>query len=61
MTTENNQEQSNVEQDIKQINPVQGMNYDLYRIYHDYWKNQQQVWLEYWTQIIKNTYNPWKK
>lgn len=41
-------------------NPVQDMTYAVYKMYQDYWKQQQQATLQYWTEIIRTTYNPWK-
>ncbi len=41
-------------------NPVQAMAYNVFKMYNDYLKQQQQATLQYWTEIIKLTYNPWK-
>jgi hypothetical protein len=44
---------------LQYINPIQNMAVDVFVMYQQYWKKQQQTTLEYWTQILKTTYNPW--
>jgi hypothetical protein len=44
---------------LQYINPVQNMAMDVFVMYQQYWKKQQQATLEYWTQVLKTTYNPW--
>jgi hypothetical protein len=42
-------------------NPAQQMMYDLFKIHQAYCQTQQETLLQYWTQTIKNAYNPWSK
>ncbi|CAB4138160.1 hypothetical protein UFOVP328_353 [uncultured Caudovirales phage] len=41
-------------------NPAQDMAYAVFKMYQDYLRQQQQATLQYWTEIVRSTYNPWK-
>lgn len=41
-------------------NPAQDMAYAVFKMYQDYWRQQQQATLQYWTDIINSTQHPWK-
>jgi hypothetical protein len=55
--TDKNEQQS---AESTPFSPAQNMSLAIFKMYQDYWKQQQQATLQYWTEIIKSTYNPWK-
>jgi hypothetical protein len=59
MTENNKQETDALVMSENYFNAVQKMAFDLYTIQQEFSKKQQQATLEYWTQVLKNTYNPW--
>jgi hypothetical protein len=42
------------------MDPIQNMVYSVFKMHQDYCKQQQQATIQYWTDIIRATYNPWK-
>jgi len=59
MNENNKKETESLVMSENYFNAVQKMAFDVYTIHQEFCKKQQQATLEYWTQVLKNAYNPW--